>query len=160
VPEEQDTDHVGVETVARFLRGHGITVRSMSSDTSTAASAAATLGTEVAAIVKSLLFMHESSPFLVLVSGTRTVNRQRLASVLGVQAVRLARPQEVLSETGYPVGGVPPVAHRFPMRVVMDRHLTAFPTVYAAAGSSVAIFEIEPGELSRLANAEIADFAD
>jgi Cys-tRNA(Pro) deacylase len=160
VSEEQDNDHFGVETVARFLRDHGITVQLMPADTSTAASAAETLGTGVAAIVKSLLFMHESSPFLALVSGTRTVNRERLASVLGVQSVRLARPQEVLSETGYAVGGVPPVAHRRPMRVVMDRHLTHLPMVYAAAGSSVAIFEIQPGELSRLANAEVADFAD
>lgn len=160
MPEDQDVKELGVETVARFLRGHGLAVQTMPADTSTAASAAKTLKTEVAAIVKSLVFMSESTPIIALVSGIRTVNTERLASLLGVESIRLARPREVRSETGFEVGGVPPVAHRRPLRVVMDRHLITLPVVYAAAGSNLAIFEIRPSELSRLANAEIADFAE
>jgi Cys-tRNA(Pro) deacylase len=132
----------------------------MPADTSTAAAAAETLHTDVASIVKSLLFMYGSTPVLALVSGIRTVDTERLARVVGAESVRLARPREVLAETGYAVGGVPPVAHRRPLRVLMDRHLMALPVVYAAAGSNLAIFEIQPSELSRLAQAEIADFAE
>jgi Cys-tRNA(Pro) deacylase len=160
VPADQGIEPLGVETVARFLRDHGVVVQTMPADTSTAAAAAETLHTEVAAIVKSLVFMHETTPILALVSGVRTVNTERLAAVLGVSSIRLARPREVLSETGYAVGGVPPVAHRRRLRVVMDQHLTVFPVVYAAAGSNVAVFEIRPDELCRIAQAEIADFAE
>lgn len=132
----------------------------MPADTSTAAAAAVTLETEIGAIAKSLLFMVDSTPVLALVAGDRTVDTTRLMRLLGGGAIRLARRAEVRVETGYAVGGVPPVAHRRPLRVVMDRHLMRFPTVYAAAGSSVAIFAIEPVELARVAKAEIADFTE
>lgn len=160
MPEEPQSDTLGVAAVEQFLRPHGLAVQVMPDDTSTAASAAAALQTDVAAIVKSLVFMHGSTPIVALVSGIRTVNKNRLAVALGVESVRLAKPGEVLSETGYAVGGVPPVAHRRPLTVVMDRHLTELPVVYAAAGSNLAIFEIGPDELSRLAQAKIADFAE
>ncbi len=158
--EDPARTDLGVEDVERYLRDYDITVRTMPADTSTAASAAETLGTEVAAIVKSLLFMHDSTPVLALVSGNRTVNAQRLATVVGAESVRLARPREVQSLTGYAIGGVPPVAHRHAIRVVMDRHLTEYPLVYAAAGSSTAIFEVRPGDLSRIAHAAVSDFAE
>ena len=158
--EDQALTDLGVEDVAEFLRDHNLTVRTMPADTSTAVSAAEALGTDVAAIVKSLLFMCDSTPVLALVSGTRTVSAQKLASVVGAESVRLARPREVRALTGYTIGGVPPVAHRHPIRVVMDHHLTEFPLVYAAAGSSSAIFEVGPDDLSRIAHAEVSDFAE
>jgi prolyl-tRNA editing enzyme YbaK/EbsC (Cys-tRNA(Pro) deacylase) len=158
--QTEDSNDDAVEDVAAYLREYGIRVQIMPADTATAAAAAATLQTDVASIVKSLLFMHQSTPILALVSGTRKVNKQHLATVMGVGPVRLAQPNEVAEVTGYNVGGVPPVAHRRPLRVAMDRHLMALPVVYAAAGSNVAIFEIEPAMLSRIAHAEIADFAE
>ena len=158
--DDHSASDLGVEDVERFLRNYNIPIRTMPADTSTAESAAETLQTEVASIVKSLVFMDGSTPVLALVSGTRSVNPSRLAAVLGAESVRLARRPEVRSHTGFTVGGVPPVAHRHRMRVIMDRHLTEFPVVYAAAGSSSAIFEIGPEELSRIADAEVADFAE
>jgi Cys-tRNA(Pro) deacylase len=160
VPDDIGVPVLGVEDVARLLDTYNIAVRTMTADTSTAESAAQALHTDVASIVKSLLFMHGSAPVLALVSGTRSVIPARLAAVVGADSVRLARPQEVRSQTGYTVGGVPPVAHRHSLRVVMDRHLTEVPLLYAAAGSSSAIFEIRPEELSRIANAEVHDFAE
>jgi prolyl-tRNA editing enzyme YbaK/EbsC (Cys-tRNA(Pro) deacylase) len=71
--------------------------------------------------------------------------------------VRLAKPAEVLRITGYRVGGVPPVGHRTPVRVLMDRTLLTFDRVYAAAGSPVDIFEIAPDRLQTLARAEVVD---
>lgn len=149
---------LGPDHVARFLSEYGISVQFMSADTSTAVSAAKTLNTTVAAIVKSLVFMGDVGAVVALVSGDRLVETTLLADLLQVKSVRLARPKEVIAETGYAVGGVPPIAHRRPLRVLMDRHLCQHPLVYAAAGSSLAIFAIEPNALSLLARAEIADF--
>ena len=158
--EPADPGRLQVEQVARFLRPHGIEVRFMPADTSTAASAAATLDTEVGSIAKSILFMVDSEPVLALVAGDRTVNTTRLTDLLGARSVRLARSAEVTAETGYAVGGVPPVAHRRPLRVLMDHHLLRLPVVYAAAGSNLAVFAAEPAVLARLARAEVAEFTE
>lgn len=160
MPSNNQDPELGVDDVAGVLATHGISVQVLSSDTSTAVLAADALQTDVAAIVKSLVFMHDGTPVLALVSGTRTVNLALLAERLGAESVRLARPREVRELTGYAVGGVPPIAHRQPLRVVMDRHLVELPHVYAAAGSRVAVFEIQPDELIRISRAEVGDFAE
>lgn len=158
--ESGEPVRLSVETVSAFLRDHGLAVQTMPADTSTAVAAADTLGTQVAAIAKSLVFMDGDTPVLALVAGDRRADPVRLAAALDTTAVRLARPGEVLAETGYTVGGVPPVAHRRPLRVVMDRYLMDLPVIYAAAGSGVAIFAVEPDHLRRLAHATVTDFTD
>jgi Cys-tRNA(Pro) deacylase len=129
----------------------------LAADTSTAALAAQALGTTVPAIVKSLLFLADSEPVLVLASGDRKVNARALSRELGVKKVRMATPEECVVLAGYAVGGVPPVAHRRPLRTLFDRHLLDHETVYAAAGAQNAIFAIAPTHLLNLTGAEITD---
>jgi Cys-tRNA(Pro) deacylase len=160
VPDVDGLPDLGVEDVVGYLSKYHIPVHTLMADTSTAEAAAQALHTDVGSIVKSLLFMHGSTPVLALVSGSRSVVLTRRAAVVGADSVRLARPREVQSETGYTVGGVPPVAHRHSLRVVMDRNLTEFPHVYAAAGSSSAIFAVRPEELRRIADADVHDIAE
>jgi Cys-tRNA(Pro) deacylase len=143
--------------VREVLAPHGIEVQELPADTSTAVSAAQALGTTVPAIVKSLLFLADGDPIVVLAPGDRRVDREAVARYLKAAAVRLARPDEALQFTGYPVGGVPPLAHRSRLRVLMDSHILDSAIVYAAAGSPNAIFGIEPRRLQQLAGAEIAD---
>lgn len=146
-----------VESVRAFLARHDIEVVELPADTSTALLAAEALHTSVGSIVKSLLFMADDVPVLVLASGDRKVDTRRVAGVVGGRKVRLATPAQVLAWAGYAVGGVPPVAHRQELRVLMDRTLLNFPTVYAAAGAPNAIFPVTPDHLSSLAHAEIVD---
>jgi prolyl-tRNA editing enzyme YbaK/EbsC (Cys-tRNA(Pro) deacylase) len=146
-----------VEDVQQVLRAHNIQVEELPADTSTAAAAAAALGTSVGSIVKSLLFLADDEPVLVLVAGDRKLNRARLAVELGARQVRLARPEEVIEVTGYRIGGVPPVAHRRPINTLVDRNLLAPATVYAAAGASNAIFPIAASELLDLTGGQITD---
>lgn len=149
-----------VADVRAFLQPLGVEIRELSTDTSTALLAAQALGTSVASIVKSLLFVANESPILVLVAGDRKVNVRRLESILGVGKARLATPDEVIGATGFAVGGVPPVAHATTLRVLMDRYLLDHETVYAAAGAQNAIFAITPGRLVAIAGAQVADVAD
>lgn len=142
-----------------WLHPHGIAVQELPADTSTAILAAAALGTTVDTIVKSLLFMVDGAPVLVLAAGDRKVNKRRLAEALGASAARLARPEEVTALAGYAVGGVPPVAHRQPLRTLVDRHLLAHPTVYAAAGAANAIFPVAPEQLLAMTGGESTDVA-
>ena len=133
-------------------------VREMPATTRTAADAAAACGCEVGAIVKSLIFRGADSGqgILVLTSGANRVHEKRLGRQLGEKLER-ADADFVRAATGYAIGGVPPLGHASPMRVVMDQDLHAFPDIWAAAGTPNAVFPTTPGELARLTGAEILD---
>ena len=66
----------------------------------------------VGAIVKSLVFTADGAPVLVLASGDHQVDTAAVAALLGVERVRRADPEMVRSATGFPIGGVAPVATR------------------------------------------------
>jgi prolyl-tRNA editing enzyme YbaK/EbsC (Cys-tRNA(Pro) deacylase) len=145
--------------VARFLAavaplGLQPEVREFSESTHTAAEAAAAIGCEVAAIVKSLVFEADGAPLLVLASGPNRVNTAALGNRLVVQ-IGKADANAVKASSGYSIGGVPPLGLLTPMRTVFDESLLALPIVWAAAGSATAVFAIEPAELVRLSGAEV-----
>ncbi|MBA2275879.1 MAG: YbaK/EbsC family protein [Chloroflexi bacterium] len=131
--------------------------------THTAEEAARAVGAELGQIVKSLVFVapSEGGPELVvaLVSGVNQVDVSRLAAVVGLAGLRRATAQEANESTGFVIGGIPPFGHRRAARVVMDPDLGRFPTVWAAAGTPNAVFEVPPGTLRILANATVAPIA-
>jgi prolyl-tRNA editing enzyme YbaK/EbsC (Cys-tRNA(Pro) deacylase) len=123
----------------------------------TAADAAAAIGTTVGQIVKSLVFMvADTSPLLVLTSGSNRVDTVRLAQHLG-SPVRKATADEVRAATGFAIGGVPPLGHARTLTVVVDRDLLSYDLLYAAAGTPNAVFPITPGELLRVSGGQLLD---
>lgn len=129
-------------------------VREFDESTHTAAEAAAAIGCEVAAIVKSLLFDAGGEPLLVLASGPNRVNTAALGARLGVE-IGKADADAVKQATGYSIGAVPPLGHRAALRTIFDETLLELPVVWAAAGSATAVFAIAPAELVRLTDAEV-----
>ena len=127
--------------------------------TRTAEDAAREIGTEVARIVKSLVFVSADTPVVVLCSGRARVDEALLAAALGAPSVRRATADEAKAFTGFAIGGVPPFAHERPCRVIADEGLLAFEEVWAAAGLPDAVFPIAPKELVRIAEAEVARVA-
>ena len=140
-------------------RGVDLPVRRFASTTRTAEDAARQIGTEVERIVKSLVFVANGAPVVVLCSGRSRVDEGRLATALGAAAVRRATADEAKSFTGYAIGGVPPFAHAQRCRVLADKGLLSFEEVWAAAGLPDAVFPIAPSELVRIAEAEVAAVA-
>jgi prolyl-tRNA editing enzyme YbaK/EbsC (Cys-tRNA(Pro) deacylase) len=122
--------------------------------TRTAPEAAAAVGCELGAIVKSLVFRGASSgeAVLVLVSGDRRADEAALARALG-EPVERADADWVREVTGYAIGGVPPIGHPAPVRTLMDDGLERFDVVWAAAGTPRTVFPIAPGELARVTSA-------
>lgn len=133
-------------------------VREFDESTHTAAEAAAAIGCEVAAIVKSLVFEADGAPLLVLASGPNRVDTTALGARLGA-TIGKADAAAVKTATGYSIGGVPPLGHPAPLRTVCDETLLELPVVWAAAGSATAVFAIEPHELVRLTGAEVLPVA-
>ena len=123
----------------------------------TAQQAAAAVGCEVAAIVKSLVFVADGQPVVVLCPGDRRVDTAKLAALLGAESVAMAPAELVRSATGYAIGGVPPIGHATPLPIYMDQALLAWPTVYGAAGAHDALFPINPATLQAVTGAQVVD---
>jgi prolyl-tRNA editing enzyme YbaK/EbsC (Cys-tRNA(Pro) deacylase) len=138
-------------------RGHEIEVLISPTSTRTAAEAAAALGTSVAQIVKSLLFLVDGRPVLVLMSGVNRLDEQKLARATGGNSVTRANADAVRMHTGFAIGGVPPISFNPEMRILGDADLRRYPIVYAAAGTPHHNFGIDPQRLVELAGAEVAD---
>jgi prolyl-tRNA editing enzyme YbaK/EbsC (Cys-tRNA(Pro) deacylase) len=151
-----------VEQVRRALSSSGLDpdlIHELPADTSTAEAAARAVGAPLGSIVKSLIFLADGAPLLVLVSGDGRADVKRMRSLLGLskRRLRIARPAEVLQHTGFEVGGVPPVGHRPPLRTLIDRTLSRFDTVWAAAGSAHAVFPITYEQLVTITQGEVMD---
>ncbi len=128
--------------------GLGVTVRIMAQATRTAEEAAAACGCVVGQIVKSLIFKGDrtGSPYLLLVSGLNRVNEKAAASVLGEAIVR-PDAAFVREATGFAIGGIPPFGHAGRLIPRLDGDLLQYETVWAAAGTPNAIFEVSPARL-------------
>lgn len=150
------------ERVRQALTNAGLDaslVRELPADTSTAEAAARAVDAPLGSIVKSLIFLADGSPLLVLVSGDQRADVRRLRAALGLskRRLRIAQPAEVLEQTGFEVGGVPPVGHTLPLRTLIDRTLDRFGTVWAAAGNPNAVFPIAYDQLLAITQGEVMD---
>ncbi len=153
-----------IERVKQALVAFGLDpdlVRDLPADTSTAAAAAQAVGAPQGSIVKSLLFLADGEPLLVLVAGDQQADVKRLRAALGLskRRLRLARPAEVLEQTGFEVGGVPPIGHHRPLRTLIDRTLGRFEVLWGAAGTGHAVFPIAYGQLLTVTRGEVMDLA-
>lgn len=125
--------------------------------TRTAPDAARAVGCDVGAIAKSLLFMADGVPLLVICAGDRRVDTNRVAALLEASEVKMAPAEEVRRATGYAIGGVPPLGHATPLNILMDNSLLRWPIVYAAAGAPDALFPIDPQTLLQATGATLAE---
>ncbi len=153
-----------VERVGQALRASGLDpdlIRELPADTSTAEAAARAVGAPQGSIVKSLIFLADGIPWLVLVSGDQRADVKRMRSLFGLskRRLRIAQPAEVLQHTGFEVGGVPPAGHSPPLRTLIDQTLGRFDTVWAAAGNAHAVFPIAYEQLVAITQGEVVDLA-
>ncbi len=146
------------QRVIEALAAAGVQVapHEFAESTRTAAEAAAAVGTTVAQIVKSLVFLADDAPILVLVSGDHRVDTDFLSGVIGATISR-APAERVRAATGYAIGGVPPVGHATPLPTLLDASLLRFEVVWAAAGTPNSVFPIAPQLLVALTGARVVE---
>jgi Cys-tRNA(Pro) deacylase len=122
--------------------------------------AAAALGVSEGAIVKTIVFEGkkvDGHVALAIVTGDARVDRSRVAAVLNLPTLKLASPATVSRVIGFEVGGVPPIAHRSSVPVVVDRKVLEREIVYGGGGDEEHMLEIAPDDIVRLTNAVVAD---
>jgi prolyl-tRNA editing enzyme YbaK/EbsC (Cys-tRNA(Pro) deacylase) len=148
--------HPTAARVQERLRECGleISVTVLPDSARTAVEAAAAVGCELGQIVKSLVFFDGEEPVIVLCAGDRRVADKQLG-------LRAARAEEARTATGFAIGGIPPLAHEQSLRTLVDRSLRRFDSVWCAAGTPHAVFEVETSALiGALAHASELDVAD
>jgi prolyl-tRNA editing enzyme YbaK/EbsC (Cys-tRNA(Pro) deacylase) len=167
VPAEQGGLDPAVRRVldAAARRGVLLEIHQLADTTHTAADAARALGVEQAQIVKSLVFVapREGGSLelvICLAAGTNRVDVSLLAAVTGEARIRRATAREARELTGFSIGGIPPLGHPRPVRVVMDPDLGRYPEIWAAAGQDRSVFPISPAALRALTSATVAEIAE
>ena len=155
-----------VDRVRAALLAAGLNdvVLELNESTATAQLAAAAIGAHfnievpVGAIVKSLVFLVDDHPVVVLTAGDRSVDQKQLGAVyhVGKKKVKLADAATVLKLTGFEVGGVPPIGHVQALPVLIDESLNRFETIWAAAGAQHAVFPVAYHQLIEITSGRVA----
>ena len=126
----------------------------------TAIEAASSLGCEVGAIVKSLLFKTEDIYTLCLVSGDKKASLNKIKKKLNKKDVSMASADEVKNTTGFTIGGVSPIGHSIKIDILIDNSLDRFEILFAAAGHPNCVFKITFNDLEKISNGLVGDIVE
>ena len=146
---------MSIERVKEYFGGFGMAERIQEFPVSSATVelAAAALGCEGRRIAKTLSFLVDGSPVLVVAAGDARVDNSKFKAFFHTKAKMLS-PEEASSLVGHAVGGVCPFAVNEGVRTYLDISLRRFETVFPACGSSNSAIELTLPELERFSNAE------
>ncbi len=152
--------HPTAVRTAQLLRDAGIEAQVVEFEqpTRTSAEAATAIGCSIAEIAKSIVFRGRTSGLAVVVvaSGDNRVGEAKV-SVLVDEPLARADADFVRVATGYAIGGVAPIGHSQPVKLLLDRDLRRFATVWAAGGTPYSVFPVTPDQLQRLTGAGWSD---
>ena len=126
----------------------------------TALEAASSLGCEIGAIVKSLLFRTENSFTLCLVAGDKKASLNKIKKTLNIKDVSMASADDVKNITGYTIGGVSPIGHSNKIDIFIDNSLKRFTSLFAAAGHPNCVFKINFTDLQKITNGSIMEITE
>lgn len=127
--------------------------------TRTSAEAAVAMGCAVGQIAKSILFKMcsggEETAVMVVASGTNRVDEKKVEGLVGSPVVK-ADADFVREQTGFVIGGVPPIGHAQALRILIDADLLQYELIWAAAGSPHAVFQLTPAQLVEMTAGTVA----
>lgn len=162
------TENSSLQKVEKALKERGIQTQilELPQSTATAGQAAQAVGCQIGQIAKSLVFKTKNtgsrpsraSPWaraiLVVASGANRVDEGKLAALVG-EPIEKADADFVRQETGFAIGGVPPVGHPKPLETYLDEDLLQHQEIWAAAGTPHAVFKLTPPELREITKGKV-----
>ncbi len=158
-PQHSTLNQEGAARVAQWMAERGIAGELVcpGEPTPTVEAAATALRVTPEQVVKSLLFLVDGNPYLVIVRGTARVKTKKLLNGVGGRKARIATREEVEAMTGFPVGGTPPFGHRRTMPVLIDRGVLDLEEVYAGGGDTDVMLRIRSADLLQVGRGRVAD---
>lgn len=146
------------QKVQTALDAHALNLQviELTQSTRTAQEAADAVGCDLGQIVKSIVFRaaHSGRVVLVLTSGANRVREPAVATALG-EPLAKADADFVRARTGFAIGGVAPLGHTEPPVTFLDATLLQYSSVWAAAGTPNALFQVTPTQLQHMADATV-----
>jgi len=126
--------------------------------TPTVEDAAAAVGVTTDRILKSLVFLANGDPYLVVAAGIQPVDTRLLRAALGVpkRRLRFASAAEALELTGFEVGSMPPFAHARALPTLVDAEsVPRDGDLYAGGGIKDALLQLSFETLVKHTNARL-----
>lgn len=144
---------MAIEKVREYFSQYGIEgrIREFEVSSATVELASKALGCSEGKIAKSLSYMVDGSPIIIVVAGDIKVSNSKYKSEFGTKAKMLTF-EEAESLIGHRVGGVCPFAINEGVRVFLDISLKEYDTVFPACGSSNSAIELTIAELEKYSN--------
>ena len=160
--KESALDKEPVKRVEKLLKEFDQKQKVIILDTSarTALEAASSLGCEVGAIIKSLVFKTENTFTLCLVAGDKKASLNKIKKTLNIKDAAMATADDVKKITGYTIGGVSPIGHLNKIDVFIDNSLERYICLYAAAGHPNCVFKINFIDLQKITNGSIKELTE
>jgi prolyl-tRNA editing enzyme YbaK/EbsC (Cys-tRNA(Pro) deacylase) len=141
---------MALEKVKEYFKSYGIDdrVRELEVSSATVELAAKALDCEPCRIAKTLSFMVDGHPVLVVTAGDAKIDNAKYKAQFRVKA-KMLTPEEVETLVGHPVGGVCPFAVEDDVTVYLDESLKRFETVFPACGSGNSAIELTMEEMEK-----------
>lgn len=147
------------QKVQTVLDSYGLELKvvEFSESTRTSQEAAEAIGCEVGQIAKSLIFKGKETgqPILVIASGINRVDEKKVKEYMG-EKLEKANADFVLEHTGYAIGGIPPVGHNNYIKPLIDEDLMQYQEIWAAAGTPNSVFRLQPDDLLKITQGQLA----
>ncbi len=143
--------------LSRFISDNSINARLvyLQNETPTVETAAMAVGVKTEQIGKSILFIADGNPQLVIANGTKRIGYKPLAEHLGLsrKKIKLANASQVAQITGYPIGTVPPFGHKSPITTIIEQEVLAQKDLFVGGGAVQVLLRISVDELLRVTGA-------
>jgi Cys-tRNA(Pro) deacylase len=123
------------------------------------ADAAAATGVPLERVTKSLVFLADKKPILVIIPGTHRVDLRKLKNALNIHKIHIVPFSQVKEYSGYLPGATPPMHHKQIMEVVIDITVMHYETVYGGGGSRNKLIELRTQDIQQVNSAIVADIA-
>ena len=132
-------------------------IRELELSSATVELAAKALNVEGARIAKTLSYMVDGAPVLIVAAGDIRVDNRKFKDAFHTKA-RMLTPDQAAELVGHAVGGVCPFGVNDGVKVYLDESLKRFDTVFPAAGSGNSAIELTIPELEQ--TSECAGWVD
>lgn len=146
---------MAIEKVKNYFKQFGMDdrIREFEVSSATVELAAQALHCDPCRIAKTLSFMVDESPILIVAAGDAKIDNPKYKAQFRTKA-KMLTPEQALELTGHAVGGICPFAVPGGVKVYLDKSLQRFETVFPAAGSANSAIELTIPELEKYSGFE------
>lgn len=145
----------------KFLKEKGIEFRKieLSEPPKSAQDVERLFGCSLHQVLKTLLFIGQEKPVLVVISGDKKVDLRKLEKITNLNNFRMAKPNEIKEITGYPVGGVCPFCLEKNIQKVLDECVFDSEIINIGSGTPIIGIELKSQDLKKIWDGIIEDIS-